>query len=298
MPLFSVIIPTYNRADLLCIAIESVLAQTLNDCEIIVVDDGSTDETMDVAASFSGRVRFLAQPNQGPGSARNFGAHSAQGEYLVFLDSDDCLFPWTLEIYRQAIGQAQRPAFLAGKPRRFQHQDELKEVMMEKLQIVAFSDYLASGDAWRWWGASSFVVRRDAFEAVGGFVNDWINGEDADLALRLGCSPGFIQVSAPATFGYREHAVSAMKNLDRTLAGARHQIDAEQKNLYPGGMRRTGQRRRILVRHLRPVSLACLGQGRRREAWELYWATFRWHVRLGNWKYLAAFPAKALLNLP
>jgi len=296
MPLFSVIIPTHNRADLLRIAIESVLAQTLEDYEIIVVDDGSTDGTADVARSFGGQVRYFSQSNQGPGPARNLGARHAGGEYLAFLDSDDCLFPWALEFYRQAIDQARRPAFVAGKPKRFQNQGELKETTVEKLQLIEFSDYLASGDAWRWWGASSFVIRREAFQAIGGFANEWINGEDADLALCLGCSSGFVQITAPATFGYREHGISAMKDMNRTVAGARHLIVAEQKDLYPGGTSRARQRRRILTRHLRPVSLACLGQGRCREAWELYWAIFGWHVRLGNWKYLAAFPVKALLH--
>jgi len=296
MPLFSIIIPTYNRADLLSVALGSVFAQILKDFEIIVVDDGSSDGTVGLLGSLTGRIRFLTQANRGPGPARNFGAHSAAGDYLVFLDSDDVLFPWALETYQQVIEQARRPAFVVGKPVRFREQDELKNVIQEKLQSLEFSDYLASSDAWRWWGASSFVIRRDAFQAVDGFADEWINGEDADLALRLGNSPGFIQVTAPATFGYREHAISAMKNRDRTLAGARYQIRSEKKGLYTGGPQRTRQRLRILTRHLRPISLDCLGQGMREDAWELYWATFRWHVTLGNWKYLAGFPAKALFT--
>ncbi len=296
MPLFSIIIPTYNRSGLLKAALESVFAQTINDHEIIVVDDGSTDDTVELAASLGGRIRFLTQANRGPGPARNLGARHAIGEYLVFLDSDDLLFPWTLEVYRQAIDQARRPSFIVGKPFQFRDQVELGKVPMENLQMLEFSDYLASGDAWRWWGASSFVIRRNVFAAANGFVDEGVNGEDADLALRLGCAPGFVQITAPATFGYREHAVSAMKNLDRTLAGARHQIRAEKQALYPGGQLRDRQRRRILTRHLRPVSLDCLAQGRRREAWELYWASFPWHVNLGNAKYLIGFPAKAFFH--
>lgn len=296
MPLFSIIIPTHNRADLLRAALESVFAQTMSDYEIIVVDDGSTDGTADLASSLAGRVRFLTQSNRGPGPARNLGAQHAIGEYLAFLDSDDLLFPWTLEIYQQVIEQARQPAFVAGKPARFRQPDELKSMTKEQLETAEFSDYLVSGDAWRWWGASSFVIRRDAFQAANGFADEWINGEDADLALRLGCASGFVQITSPTTFGYRDHAVSAMKNLDRTIAGARHQVSSEKKALYPGGNPRAPQRRRILTRHLRPVSLACQAHGMRREAWELYWATFPWHVTLGNWKYLAGFPAKALFN--
>jgi glycosyltransferase involved in cell wall biosynthesis len=94
--LFSVIIPTYNRAALLCTALDSVFAQTFTDYEVIVVDDGSTDGTAAMVASYGGRVRYFQQQNKGPGAARNLGAQHATGEYLAFLDSDDLWFPWTL----------------------------------------------------------------------------------------------------------------------------------------------------------------------------------------------------------
>lgn len=291
--LFSVIIPTYNRAALLREALESVFAQTFQDYEVIVVDDGSTDDTGNVVSSFENKVRFQRQSNQGPGAARNLGASHAAGDYLAFLDSDDLWFTWTLEIYRQVIQAGSNPAFLAGKPRQFHDREELKAVVGEVGQTADFPDYLASGDRWRWWGASSFVIRKDAFNAAGGFSNEWINGEDADLALRLGEARGFVQVTAPVTFGYREHTDSAMKNLDRTLAGVRHKIRAEKEGQYPGGSPRANQRWRILTRHIRPVSLECLHRRLRAEAWELYRATLTWHLSLGNWKYLAGFPLKA-----
>lgn len=293
MSLFSLIIPTYNRAELLRVTLESVFAQTFADYEVIVVDDGSTDGTRSYLVSLGGRIQVFTQSNQGPGAARNLGASHAAGEYLAFLDSDDVFFPWTLETYGKVIEQWKRPAFIAGKPLRFQAEDELSAVVRDEMQMEAFPDYLASGDQWRWWGVSSFVIRRDAFKAVNGFAKEWINGEDADLALRLGETPGFIQVTAPVTFGYREHAVSAMKNLNRTLAGVRYALRAEQESAYPGGSRRARQRWTILTRHMRPVSLACLQQGMCREAWELYRTTFGWQVSLGHWKYVLGFPVKA-----
>ena len=294
MPFFSIIIPTYNRQALLAAALKSVFAQMFSDYEIVAVDDGSTDGTQGYLASLDGRVRVLAQTNRGPGSARNLGVHHAAGQYLVFLDSDDVLFPWTLESYRQVIEKTQRPAFIAGKPFRFHDQKQLKTVAGDVVRMLEFPDYLASGDQWRWWGASSFVMRKDAFDHAGGFTDAWINGEDADLALRLGEARGFVQITAPFTFGYRDHSISAMKNSERTLAGARYQIAAEKAGAYFGGPERALQRWLILTRHIRPVSIDCLRQGMRREAWELYRETFRWHVRLKNWKYLAGFPLKAL----
>lgn len=293
---FTVIIPTYNRAELLRNALDSVFAQTFDGYEMIVVDDGSTDETESVVSKYGSKIQFLRQANRGPGAARNHGARQAKGEYLAFLDSDDLWFPWSLDCYRHVIERYQRPAFIAGKPFRFSREEELRGVKPGDLQASSFSDYLASADEWRWWGASSFVVRRDAFESADGFVEEWINGEDADLALRLGTAPGFVQVTGPFTFGYREHEVSAMKNLDRTLAGVRHAIRSENGGRYPGGPQRALERWQILTRQVRPVALECLQRGMRREAWDLYRDTFRWHLRLGRWKFVMGFALKAALR--
>lgn len=295
--LFSVIIPTYNRAALLHHTLDSVLAQTLSSCEIIVVDDGSTDQTEQVVAALGGKIRFLRQPNLGPGAARNLGAGLAAGQYLTFLDSDDLWFPWTLETYQKIIKQNQSPSFLAGKPFRFQEESELQKATGGEPKSNSFPDYLASGDEWRWWGASSFVVRREAFAAVGGFTPEPVNGEDADLALRLGVSQGFVQVTSPVTFAYREHASSVMSNHPKTLAGLWLAIHAEQAGQYPGGQARAQERWRILTRHGRPATVDCLRLGSRKEAWQLYRAMFRWNWTLGNLHFLIGFPIRASARL-
>lgn len=87
--MISVIIPTYNRADLLCEAIDSVLAQTCQELEIIVVDDGSTDNTKEVIAGYGDKVKYVYQENQGVYAARNTGVRISQRSYIAFLDSDD-----------------------------------------------------------------------------------------------------------------------------------------------------------------------------------------------------------------
>jgi len=89
MPQVSVIIPTHNRAHLVGEAIDSVLSQTYDDLELIVVDDGSQDETRDVVASYSSRLTYLHQEHRGVSAARNRGIERARGNYLAFLDSDD-----------------------------------------------------------------------------------------------------------------------------------------------------------------------------------------------------------------
>jgi Glycosyl transferase family 2 len=291
---FSVIIPTYNRLEFLKNALSSVWTQTFTDYEVIVVDDGSTDGTAEWLVTQGKRVRTITQANRGPGAARNLGARNAAGAYLAFLDSDDLWFPWTLEVYLNVIEEHRGPCFIAGKPVQFCDENELKKIGYDAVRTERFVDYLASGDEWRWWSASSFVVCRDAFGAVGGFVENPINGEDADLALRLGVAPGFVQVISPVTFGYREHAESAMKDLKRTVGGAQFMVCAERAGCYPGGEARAPERYRILTRNTRPVTISCLQEGQRREAWALYISTFAWNASLGRVKYLTAFPFLAV----
>ena len=98
--LVSVIIPTYNRADYLKLALKSVLEQTHKNIEVLVADDGSTDNTAEIVLSFNEpRIKYFYQKNTGtPGAARNFGLRKASGDYVAFLDDDDMWLPEKLEI--------------------------------------------------------------------------------------------------------------------------------------------------------------------------------------------------------
>lgn len=108
MPQISVIMPVYNGADYVRKAIESVLNQTISDWELIVVDDGSTDDTLNVLMSFTdSRISVIQQANQGSSVARNTGLANAQGKYIAFLDADDLYLPNALAEYA---------AFLEGHP--------------------------------------------------------------------------------------------------------------------------------------------------------------------------------------
>ena len=292
-PLFSVVIPTYNRARLLAETLASVWQQRFTDFEVIVVDDGSTDDTAALLRANEPRLTWYRQDHQGPGAARNLAARRACGQYLVFLDSDDVWFPWTLAVYARAIAEASQPSLMIGSSSDFTASGDLAGVVETPPRVSTFVDYFAADDAWRCWGAGYSVIRRDVFDDRGGFSDRLTNGEDADLIMRLGTAKGFAHVTSPDTLGYRIHPDSAMANLDQTLHGAWHLIKTELAGGYPGGESRAQSRRRILSRHLSSVMLAALRQGRRREARRMYAATFGWHVRLRRWRFLLAFPLLA-----
>jgi glycosyltransferase involved in cell wall biosynthesis len=112
MPRISVVIPTYNRAEYLPQAIDSVLEQTVSDVEIIVVDDGSTDDTRDRVQAYGDRVSYVHTTNGGSAHARNVGMRAARGQYLTFLDSDDLYYPYTLELQSRVLDRHPEIAML------------------------------------------------------------------------------------------------------------------------------------------------------------------------------------------
>ena len=294
-PLFSVVIPTYNRVNLLLRALASVWSQTLTDLEVVVVDDGSTDETSERLAGLGDRVQLITQANRGPGSARNLGANVARGKYVAFLDSDDLWFPWTLATFSELVCRHGTPSILSGKLVEFSDEAELENIRAEPIAADVFSDYLASSRVPYFVGSNMMVLRRDAFLNSGGFIDERVNCEDHDLILRLGLAPGFVQVLAPATIGWRRHAGSETRDQRRTVNGISRMIEQEQHGFYPGGVTRARARRKILTLHTRPVTLSCLRANLAADAWRLYVKTFRWNWRLARWKYLAFFPILALL---
>jgi glycosyltransferase involved in cell wall biosynthesis len=295
--LFSIIVPTFNRAGLLREALDSIFAQEFKDYEIIVVEGGSSDETPALLAGLGVRVRVVEQrEKQGPGAARNAGCRQATGEYITFLDCDDLWFPWTLGTFAEIIQRERNPAWVMGRAAEFKDGSGLGSVGREPLRYAVFEDYLSSSRVSAWVPGCCMAIRREAFERVGGFTNACIGGEDSDLELRLGTEKGFVQLESPMTVGYREHSENTMKMGERLVAGMRHMIRAEMEGAYPGGAARARERWRIITRHVRPVSKGCLAQGRRGEGWELYRACLRWHVAIRHWKYLAGFPVKALVS--
>lgn len=293
MPLFSVVIPTFNRQELLRQTLVSVWAQSLTDYEVIVVDDGSTDGTWEELQALGSRVCALRQNNAGPGAARNLGAEYATGDYLAFLDSDDLWFPWTLETFRD-LAVHERPAVVCGRVHQYKEAAEFLHVRRAPLRTKAFPDYLASWAYQYSVGSGMVIIRRDVFLEIGGFTDQPVNMEDHDLMIRLGIARGFVMVESPVTLANRLHAGGVSCDYHKSYLGNLFIIQQEKKTRYPGGAGRAHERRQIICSHSRAMSISCLRAGRYGEAWRLYRETFVWQVRCGRWRYLAAMPLLTL----
>ena len=176
-PLVSVIIPVYNYDRYLGEAVESVLSQTYQHLEVIVVDDGSTDHSGEVARNFADRgVRYCQQVHSGIGPARNKGVELAQGDFLAFLDSDD---RWPLEkLERQLQAFESDPALemVFGQALQLQNGPEWESGVNNKnLAVAGMVPGMVPG---------TMLVKRDAFFRVGKFQGDWKVGEFIDWYAR------------------------------------------------------------------------------------------------------------------
>jgi glycosyltransferase involved in cell wall biosynthesis len=168
LPRVSVIIPTYNRPDLLRMAVGSALAQTYPAVEVIVVDDGSTDDTGTVMAEYAGQVIYLKQANQDVAAARNAGIRAACGEYLTFLDDDDMILPTKIERQVQVLTSHPRAGLVHC---RFYHMDKGGNLLSKVGPLPAgevLKELLCRNFIW----VGAPLVRRQCLERVGLFDED------------------------------------------------------------------------------------------------------------------------------
>jgi len=212
MPQISVIIPTYNCDRYLSQAIESVLSQSYFPGEVIVIDDGSTDQTTEVLRCYKTQIRSVRQVNQGVAIARNRGIDLAQGDWVAFLDADDFLLPHALTT-RWAIAES----CLKSQPhlgivhsgwQRVNAQGELLMAVEPWKQVPHLN--LESWLRWKPVLPSAMLFRRDWLVRSGGFDPQFPPAEDTELVLRLarlGCEAAWLK---QITVAYRQHEASAM----------------------------------------------------------------------------------------
>lgn len=181
-PLVSVIIPTYNRAAWLVAAVESVLAQSYSNFELLVIDDGSIDNTREVVTRYAEKVRYIYQSNRGPAAARNRGLQEAHGDYIAFLDSDD---RWLKHKLREQV------ALVTSDPSlKICYTDEIwirhgRRVNQKKIH--------RKYSGWIYQrclplciiSPSSVMIQREVLAMVGGFDESFPVCEDYELWLRI-----------------------------------------------------------------------------------------------------------------
>ncbi len=182
-PKVSVIIPAFNTERYLAEAIRSVLDQSYGDYEIIVVDDGSSDGTLDVARSFEPRIKALTKSNGGPASARNLAIRNSQGDYIAFLDSDDLWAPDKLEEQVAYLDKNPAAGLVYGEALMFTG-DGADRIIGEKIgytfnpsfRSLLFGDYIPN---------STVVFRRACVDKVGLLNETLIEGEDYEYWMRV-----------------------------------------------------------------------------------------------------------------
>jgi glycosyltransferase involved in cell wall biosynthesis len=226
MPKISVIIPNFNRALLVRETLSNLLAQTLPPHEIIVVDDGSTDESVQVIQSFGSKVKLIRQANQGPGVARNAGLLIATGEFIQFQDSDDLFSLNKLEAQSKLLEQT--GADIAFSPwvkvkiegRQMSLENHVLQQAMPPLKLSLPCWWL------RGWSTvfQSLMFRKSFLDRIGGYRTDLMPSEDTELFFRILTGSPQVVFTAEPLMLYREHAMNKITQ-DKGTSTARRVTD-------------------------------------------------------------------------
>lgn len=218
-PTVSVVIPCFNYGRFLRDAVASIRSQTFTDHEIIVVDDGSTDDTEAVAHELGTALRYLRQPNQGPSAARNTGIAAARGRYIGFLDADDT---WHSEKLAQQVPILEgRPEVVLVYTDSTYFEGATGREVGRHRERFAHPDGRVLGrlvEAGNFIPSPTPLVRRTTLEQVGGFDATLRSSEDWDLWVRLAARGELAYVDEPLA-RYRLHGAQASRNVDALRDG-------------------------------------------------------------------------------
>ncbi len=280
-----VVIPVYNSARILTDAVESVLNQEPPPDQLIVVDDGSMDDTPSILEKYRGQLEYVRQPNRGPAAARNAGWARLTTDAVVFLDADDLLLRG---------GLAARLALLTGEGTAWAHTEGFLQGPGGDRRLFSAA-YPPEGDRPAGWifpgllcrnfiTTSAGIIRREALEQVGGLDEAIRWMEDWDLWLRLavrypagyGAEPTFVQRRGPGTLSSDRQAMTRM----------RYHILVKMRRLFPGEVAAAGwsARRSVADAH-NALGYSLAGQGYCREALPCLWQS----VKLWPWQGRAWF---------
>jgi teichuronic acid biosynthesis glycosyltransferase TuaG len=222
--LVSVIMPAYNAGRYIAESVESVLAQTFGDWELVVVDDGSADDTGEVVGRFAAadaRVRYVRRPNGGQAAARNTGLGEARGRLVAFLDADDLWLPEKLAaqiivMERTGVDLVYTDGYFFSEDGAVSEEERFHILPGEARGVEMFRTLFTSNRI----GTLSVLVKREALDAVGLFDESraYQNSEDYDLWLRLAkWGAGFYGMTEKL-MRYRRHAAATTYTASRLLA--------------------------------------------------------------------------------
>jgi glycosyltransferase involved in cell wall biosynthesis len=244
---FSVVITCYNQREFIGDAVRSAISQGDRLKEVIVVDDASSDGSLEVLVQCAKAIQVIRSPaNGGASVARNLGAASAQGDYLVFLDGDDVLLPWALDVYERIVSE-RKPAFLLGRLAWFEGAipSAAETGVPRRIEFVDY-EALVLKDRPARVSASVYVIDRAAFWGAGGWSREIFQLDDVDLVAKLGFSAHAVLISSPATALHRVHASNCTHTAPPFFRNLRLLARKEREGRYPGGPGRRHARRAYL----------------------------------------------------
>lgn len=221
LPLVSVICPSYNSKEFIGDTIESVLNQTYKNIEIIVVDDGSTDGTIDYLENFEGKIQLCKGSHHGACSARNIGAKIAKGRFLLFLDSDDLLKEDTIELLTKRAIQLGRGNLIGSSWKRLHQQDDTWQMAPSGLNESPPNLDFIKGWISGWYIPPAGILWHIAdFEQTGGWDESLTANQDGDLILRALLNGLKISIVKEAEVYYRFHganktSISNLRSIDK-----------------------------------------------------------------------------------
>ncbi len=293
-PFFTVLMSTYNRAEMLTQTLETIFDQRFTDFELIVVNDGSTDGTRELIEGYGDKLTAIHQDNAYLGAARNHGLSVARGRYIAIMDDDDLWLPWTLQVYHDALVAHGCPAQMVGRMERFIDPRQAAQWAEQPMKATLYENYLVACDVDADIYSPTSVIRADVLRSIGGWQTARVGCEDQDTWLRMGERDGFVRIEQPVTIGYRTHTDKSCGNPQLMYDGAMMLLDNERAGVYPGG--RTNRRRRMtpICDIARAATWVALLDGKVGLAGKLYRRTWCWQVRFGRWKYLLGTPVYAV----
>ncbi|MEW5860943.1 MAG: glycosyltransferase [Cyanobacteriota bacterium] len=225
--LVSVIVPCFNAEKWLKEAIDSCLNQTYSEIEIIVIDDGSTDNSLEILKNYNGKIIFESGPNKGGNHARNRGFALSKGDYIQYLDADDYLLPEKIE--RQVNFFGETGADVVYEDWRYQHHLPDGTIFLDEIQVCGYQEDILESLLRNWWTTpGAILIKRSIVEKCGGWDENLKVGQDRDFIIRMAID-GAKFVYLPGCYSiYRKYGDVTVSSSNRSLWLEHHSLVLEK----------------------------------------------------------------------